>query len=106
MYAHTASSEPSARWAAKWAIWGLNAQTRSAVASTIVKQKRSIASGRPSSGAGIRIGSGSRPTHSIDPDDDHAAASLALKLTAATSTSRLGRPVAVGFGGFRRRVAA
>ncbi len=68
MYRQTASSAGSARWAAKWANCGLNAHTRSAVASTIVVQNRSMASGLPSSGAGNVEGSGSRPTQSIDPD--------------------------------------
>src|SRR6478735_2159994 len=79
MYSHTRSSWCSARSAAKCATCGLNAHTRSAVASTIAQQNCSIASGAPSSGAGISEGSGSRPTQSIDPDASQALASLAWR---------------------------
>src|SRR5688572_25078752 len=53
------SSAPSA---AKWAICGLKAQAKSAVASTISLQKANTGSGSPRRCAGNFAGSGSRPT--------------------------------------------
>ena len=65
---HSRSSWGSARCDAKNAICGLNAQTRSAVASTIASQNSQTGSALVSRTVGIRAGSGSRPTHIIDPD--------------------------------------
>src|SRR3954471_21359783 len=103
MWAHTRSSAPSARWAAKWAICGLNAHTRSAVASTMAMQNRSIADAtsagaRGTNGSGSCAGSGSRPMHSIDPDELHAAASLAWKLVIVGSDLGRAEPVRLGAG--------
>ena len=58
----------SSRCEAKYAIWGLNAHTRSAVASTISLQKRNTASWPRSSGAGKRRRIG------IEPDAQQRAA--------------------------------
>ena len=52
------------------------------MASTIVVQKRSMASAAPSNGAGKQAGSGSRPTQSIEPDEAQAAAQALVEAQA------------------------
>src|SRR5690242_9366769 len=85
MWAISRSSASSARSAAKWAICGLNAQARSAVASTIAAQNSNTASGRPCKCAGSLPSSGSRPTQTSESWRCQASARVCMKLIADSS---------------------
>src|SRR5215203_417252 len=95
MYAIKRCSESSADADAKYAICGLKAHTRSAVASTIDVQNSNIASPWLRRRAGNRVGSGSSPTHSSE--------FTALQRAFSMSTNFIGflRRLAHG-GGLRR----
>src|SRR6218665_3209670 len=89
MWAISSSSWSSARWAAKYAICGLNAITRSFVASTMRAQKSKMRAGSPRIVPGNFDGSGSSPTHSIDWFFRSARWSWALKSIRAAPRSDL-----------------